>query len=172
MVSAECIGRQVNREKWPTNSWIVEIFDSVEILSIIIFTEAAIGYTLEYFIYATAFLNFMLPVWILYSVSQPENNKPIVQPICYNFLHLMLVQMPFLSIRLYMWIKYSQNASVFIMKNILHLVFFLHSQLYPFMIEAFKKKRYSPENDHNEGEPEIILTNRKCQTEEESIEIM
>lgn len=175
LVSAECIGRRVNHDKWPTNAWIIEIFDSVEILSIVIFTHYSIGYKLECIIYATAFLNFLLPVWILYSISQPDDrNGPlgIPQPLCYNFLHLLLVQMPFLGIRLYMWIKYDQNASVFIMKNILHLIYFMHSQLYPHLIEIYRKNKYSPESRVHEGEPEIIMTNRKGQLAEESVEIL
>lgn len=105
----------------------------------------------------------MLPLWVLYSVSQPDiDAKPlgIPQPVCYNLLHLMLVQMPFLGIRLYMWIVFNQNASVFIMKNVLHLIFFLHS-LYPYILEISKKNQYSPENCFDEDEPEILLTNRK-----------
>lgn len=170
MVSAECVGRQVDREKWPTNAWIVEIFDSVEILSIVISSNTKIGY-IEYLIYTTAYLNFLLPVWILYSLSQPDiNTKPmgIPQSVCYNFMHLILVQMPFLGIRLYMWVVFNQNASVFIMKNVLHLIFFVHS-LYPHIIEISKKNKYSPEGCQDEDEPEIILTNRK---HDNSIEIL
>lgn len=170
MVSAECVGRQVDREKWPTNAWIVEIFDSVEILSIVISSNTKIGY-IEYLIYATAYLNFLLPIWILYSVSQPDiDTKPmgIPQSVCYNFMHLILVQMPFLGIRLYMWVVFNQNASVFIMKNVLHLILFMHS-LYPHIIEISKKNKYSPEGCRDEAEPEIILTNRK---HDDSIEIL
>lgn len=162
LVSAECVGRHVDREKWPTNAWIVEIFDSVEILSIVISSNSDIGY-IEYLIYATAYLNFMLPLWILYSVAQPNTDSMpmgLPQPVCYNFLHLLLVQMPFLGIRLYMWAVFNQNASVFMMKNLLHIIFFLHS-LYPHIIEISKKNQYSPENCIDESEPEIILTNRK-----------
>ncbi|XP_050522487.1 uncharacterized protein LOC126895062 [Daktulosphaira vitifoliae] len=162
LVNAECFGRQINREKWPTNAWIVEIFDSVEILSIVISINVSLGY-IEYLIYATAFINFLLPVWILYSLSQPDfNSKPMgfPQPICYNFMHLILVQMPFLGIRLYMWVVYNQNASVFMMKNLLHMIFFLHS-MYPHVVEISKKNQYSPENGLIECEPEILLTNRK-----------
>lgn len=169
LVSAECVGRQVNREKWPTNAWIIEIFDSVEILSIVIASKSDIGY-IEYLIYVTAYINFMLPLWILYSVAQPDiDTKPmgLPQSVCYNFLHLMLVQMPFLGIRLYMWVVFNQNASVFIMKNLLHIIFFLHS-LYPHIIEISKKNQYSPENCIDETEPEIILTNRK---HEDTIEV-
>ncbi|XP_050433267.1 uncharacterized protein LOC126841063 [Adelges cooleyi] len=170
MVNAECFGRQLNRDKWPTNTWIVEIFDSVEILSIVISINYSLGYV-EYLIYATAFINFILPVWILYSLSQPDiDTKPmgLPQPICYNFLHLILVQMPFLGIRLYMWVVYNQNASVFMMKNLLHMLFFLHT-LYPHIIEISKKNQYSPENGIDEREPEILLTNRK---QEDTIEVL
>lgn len=169
-MSAECVGRQVDREKWPTNAWIIEIFDSVEILSIVISSDAQIGF-IEYLIYATAFLNFMLPLWILYSVSQPDiDTMPmgLPQPICYNLLHLMLVQMPFLGIRLYMWAAFNENASVFMMKNILHIIFFMHS-LYPHIIEISKKNHYSPENCIDEAEPGILLTNRR---HNESIEVL
>lgn len=169
LVNAECVGRHVNREKWPTNTWIFEIFDSVEILSIVISLDDNIGH-IEYLIYATAFLNFMLPLWVLYCVSQPDVDiKPmgLPQPVCYNFLHLILVQMPFLGIRLYMWVAFNQNASVFIMKNILHIIFFLHS-FYPCIVEISKKNQYSPENGHDEAEPEILLTNHK---NEEPIEM-
>lgn len=170
LVSAECVGRQVDREKWPTNAWIIEIFDSVEILSIVISTNDQIGY-IEYLIYATAFLNFMLPLWILYSVSQPNVDitpMGLPQSVCYNFLHLVLVQMPFFGIRLYMWCVFNQNASVFMMKNILHLIFFLHS-LYPYVHDISKKNNYSPENYGDEIEPEIFLTNHK---QEEPIELL
>uniref|UniRef100_A0A2S2QFZ6 Uncharacterized protein n=1 Tax=Sipha flava TaxID=143950 RepID=A0A2S2QFZ6_9HEMI len=162
LVSAECVGRQVDRERWPTNSWIIEIFDSVEMLSIVISTTAKIGY-IEYLIYATALLNFMLPLWILYSVSQPDiDTKPmgLPQPVCYNFLHLMLIQMPFLAVRLYMWFVFSENASIFMMKNILHLIFFLHS-MYPYLKDISMKNQYSPDNHVDEAEPEILLTNRR-----------
>lgn len=168
-MNAECVGRQVDREKLATNSWIIEIFDSVEILSIIISTQNKIGY-IEYLIYATAFLNFMLPLWILYSVSQPDIDiKPLgfPQSVCYNFLHLVLVQIPFLAIRLYMWVVFNENASVFMMKNILHIIFFLHS-LYPHIHEISKKNKYSPEN-RDQIEPEILLTNHK---RDEPIEIL
>lgn len=169
LISAECFGRQVDREKWPTNACIIEIFDSVEILSIIIASDVKIGY-LEYLIYITAFLNFMLPLWVLYNVSQPDiDTKPmgLPQPVCYNFMHLMLVQMPFLGIRMYMWIVFNQNASVFIMKNLLHLLFFLHS-LYPYIKDISKKNQYSPETRHDDV-PEILLTNRK---DDEPIELL
>lgn len=170
LINAECFGRQVNRDKWPTNACIVEIFDSVEILSIIIVAHIQIGY-IEYLIYATAFLNFMLPMWILYDVAQPDvDTKPmgLPQQVCYNFMHLMLVQMPFLGIRMYMWIVFNQNASVFIMKNLLHLLFFLHS-LYPHIKEISKKNHYSPETRRDEDEPEIFLTNRR---HDEPIEVL
>lgn len=171
LVSAECVGRQVDRDKWPTNAWIVEIFDSVEILSIVISSNTFdIGY-IEYLIYATAYLNFMLPLWILYSVAQPDiDPKPmgLPQSVCYNFLHLMLVQMPFLGIRLYMWAVFNQNASVFMMKNLLHIIFFLHS-MYPHIVEISKKNQYSPEDCLDETEPAIILTNRK---HEKPIEVL
>lgn len=162
LVNAECVGRQLDREKWVTNSWIIEIFDSVELLSIIISTNDQIGHV-PYFIYTLTFANFMLPLWILYRISQPDNEiKPmgLPQPVCYNFLHLILVQIPFLGIRLYMWIVFNHNASVFIMKNLLHIIFFLHS-LYPHIIEISKKNQYSPENCFDESSPEIILTNRR-----------
>lgn len=170
LVSAECVGRQVDREKWPLNTWIVEIFDSVEILSIVISSHFTIGY-IEYLIYTTAFINFMLPLWILYSVSQPDiDTKPmgLPQSVCYNFLHLLLVQIPFLGIRIYMWIVYNQNASVFMMKNVLHLILFLHS-LYPHIKEISNKNKYSPEMCPDEVEPEILLTNRN---HEEPIEVL
>ncbi|CAI6347006.1 unnamed protein product [Macrosiphum euphorbiae] len=170
LISAECFGRQVDRDKWPTNACIIEIFDSVEILSIVIASDVKIGF-LEYLIYITAFLNFMLPLWVLYNVSQPDvDTKPmgLPQPVCYNFMHLMLVQMPFLGIRMYMWIVFNQNASVFIMKNVLHLLFFLHS-LYPYIKEISKKNQYSPETCHDEAVPEILLTNRK---HDEPIELL
>lgn len=162
LISAECFGRQIDRNKWPTSSCIIEIFDSVEILSIIISSNNKIEY-LVYLIYITAFLNFMLPVWVLYSVSQSDVDiRPmgLPQPVCYNFMHLMLVQMPFLGIRMYMWIVFKQNASVFIMKNLLHILFFVHS-LYPYIKEFSKKNQYSPETYCGKDIPEINLTNRK-----------
>ncbi|VVC43022.1 CECR6/TMEM121 family [Cinara cedri] len=162
LVNAECVGRQLDREKWVTNSWIIEIFDSVELLSIIISTNHQIGHV-PYLIYTLTFANFMLPLWILYSISQPDIDiKPmgLPQPVCYNFLHLILVQMPFLGIRLYMWVVFNHNASVFIMKNLLHIILFLHS-LYPHIIEISKKNQYSPESFFDEANPEIILTNRR-----------
>jgi len=104
-------------------------------------------------------------------VSQPNVDitpMGLPQSVCYNFLHLVLVQMPFFGIRLYMWCVFNQNASVFMMKNILHLIFFLHS-LYPYVHDISKKNNYSPENYGDEIEPEIFLTNHK---QEEPIELL
>lgn len=67
-----------------------------------------------------------------------------------------------------MWVVFNQNASVFMMKNLLHIIFFLHS-LYPHIVEISKKNQYSPENCIDESEPEIILTNRK---HEDTIEVL
>lgn len=68
--------------------------------------------------------------------------------------------MPFLAIRLYMWIVFSENASVFIMKNILHIIFFLHS-MYPYLKDISMKHQYSLDKHLDEAEPEILLTNRR-----------
>lgn len=59
-----------------------------------------------------------------------------------------------------MWIVFSENASVFIMKNILHLIFFLHS-MYPYLKDISMKHQYSPDNRLDIAEPEILLTNRR-----------
>lgn len=49
-------------------------------------------------------------------------------------LHMLLIDVPYLVVRLYLWLVYHENASMFLMKNALSIVLSLRG-MFPDLIE-------------------------------------
>lgn len=90
-------------------------------------------------------------------------------------LHMVLVDVPFLSIRVYLWLAYRENASMFLMKNALSIFLCLRG-MYPDLVEftddyllASRKKRGDltsiiPQSvETRAGFEEIALSDKRMQ---------
>lgn len=117
----------------------IEILDTVSLLSVLLLpnTEDFLTGTLENAVITLAAFNFFLPVLALYKLSLCDfAAHPFSLPIAvfHNLLHLCLVDVPFLCVRVYLWVYYKQHASIFIMKNVFSIILVLRG-MYPDLVK-------------------------------------
>lgn len=114
----------------------IEVLDTVSLLSIILPPDddpEALNTTFIGVIIALAGFNFLLPTLILYKLSLSQSctdRFPLPLSVVHTLLHVYLIDMPFLGVRLFLWIKYHHNSSIFIMKNVFGIIFAIRS-IYP-----------------------------------------
>lgn len=115
----------------------IEIFDSVSMLAILMESTSDLSPTVKDLILALSSLNFLLPTIKLYQLSYNDfskNNYSFPITVIYMSLHMLLIDVPFLVVRLYLWLVYHENASMFLMKNALSIVLGLRG-MFPDLIE-------------------------------------
>lgn len=96
--------------------------------------------------------------------------------VVYNLLRLTLIDIPFLAVRLYLWMFYHQNASLFLMKNVFNIILVLRA-LYPDLV-ALSNDHFGSHNDKSVKEivdsrgifEEIVLNMDSDSRDEEGIE--
>uniref|UniRef100_A0A0A9Z017 Uncharacterized protein n=2 Tax=Lygus hesperus TaxID=30085 RepID=A0A0A9Z017_LYGHE len=112
----------------------IELLDSVALLSILLDDHPHdLTGGMKDLILGIAAFNFFLPALKLYQLSFPDktiDKRSLLVSVSYYILHLILIDIPFLSIRLYLWFAFGENASMFLMKNILNIILTLRS-MYP-----------------------------------------
>lgn len=116
----------------------IEVLDTVSFLSIIIAGSgeselSAMSTSFETLIVVLSGVNFLLPVLILYKLSLGDRSCdrwPISVSLLHTLLHICCIDVPFLGVRLYLWVQYHHNSSVFIMKNVFGIISSLRS-IYP-----------------------------------------
>lgn len=96
-------------------------------LSLLIVRETHLLYTFQFenFILGLSSVNFLLPSLALYklSVSGFGETYPLPLEIVYKVCHLFMVNIPYLSVRVYLWQYYSySDTSIFLVKNIYSIV--------------------------------------------------
>lgn len=119
----------------------IEIFDSVAFLSILL-EGTKMPSRFEDIILVVSTFTFFLPAISLYKLSLSNFASETVSlriTVLQNLLRLTLIDIPFLAVRLYLWIYYRQNASVFIMKNVFNIILVLRG-LYPDLSVLYRKK--------------------------------
>jgi len=103
----------------------------VSFLSLLIVKETHLLYTFtfESFILGLSSINLMLPAVGLYKLTVTSfGETPLLLEILYKFLHLFLVNIPYLSVRIYLWQYYSySDTSVFLVKNIYAIIALLRA---------------------------------------------
>lgn len=115
----------------------IEIFDSVAFLSILMEGPKNLSEPFKDVILILSAINFFLPSVKLYQLSFPDfsiHKMSLPITIIYLFLHMSCIDIPFLTIRLYLWLAYRENASMFLMKNILSILLTLRC-MYPELVE-------------------------------------
>lgn len=108
----------------------IEILDSVSFLTLLVTqvggepsTELTTAFCTTIIIISS--INFLLPILMLYKLSLGSRSClrfPVSINILHSFLHISLIDLPFLCVRLYLWFKFGHNASMFMMKNIFGII--------------------------------------------------
>ncbi|XP_066998090.1 transmembrane protein 121B [Anabrus simplex] len=140
----------------------LEVLDTVDFLAILfikdshkaVTLEEAIRYLDDTILILCSF-NFFLPALALYKLSLSDvTTETLFWPVTliYNLFHLCAIDIPFLVIRLYLWVGHGYNSSIFLMKNIFGIIFILRSA-YPDIVEVRKSYGIStvPDNSDTNG---------------------
>lgn len=87
---------------------------------------------MENYIIALASVNIMLPAVTIYKLSASNFGRTYNVPLetLYKVLHLLLVNLPFLAFRIYLWQMFSTDTAIFMIKNVYAIVAFTRS-IYP-----------------------------------------
>ncbi|XP_071444176.1 transmembrane protein 121B-like [Hetaerina americana] len=118
----------------------VELVDTISFLSILLVKDTT---TLEDFVVALTAINFLLPTLPLYALSISGFGAkpiPLILLLIRDLLHLFLLDIPYLVVRVYFWIAYQQDISMFLMKNVFGIVIIVRS-VYPDIIKILRKWR-------------------------------
>jgi hypothetical protein len=123
----------------------VEVFDSVTLLALLIFPHQEFNEIWSTFnkpIIILSSLNLVFPTITLFSLTLSDFGRRMSKitrlTVTNQALQLFLINIPFLYVRLYLWAKYKQDLSMFVVKNLCYIFLLSHS-LYPGMIRMFKE---------------------------------
>nr|XP_014289422.1 transmembrane protein 121B isoform X2 [Halyomorpha halys] len=118
----------------------IEIFDAVSMLATFMESKSDLSPAVKHLIISLSALNFVLPTIKLYQLSFNDftkNNYSLPVTVIYMSLHVLFIDVPYLIIRLYLWLAFGENASIFLMKNALSIVFGMRG-MYPDLREFHK----------------------------------
>jgi hypothetical protein len=109
-------------------------------------------------------INLALPALALYrlGLSEPSAEKAqarLLLPfsVLHDLVHLILVDVPFLGLRLYLWRAHNQHASVFMIKNVLGILLAIRS-IHPDISELIARRhRLHVEEQHNPQHNSLLL---------------
>lgn len=114
----------------------VEVFDSVTLFSLLVVPDTNILAirNLNHLIIVLSSLNLILPTLTLYSLSRSDFGRHLENVIeikvLHQLLHLLLINIPFLGVRIYLWAAFNYELSLFVVKNLCYIFMLVHS-LYP-----------------------------------------
>lgn len=142
----------------------IEVFDSVEMLDFLI-TMDLLSNSIENVVFILAAINFVLPTVSLYglNISNFGNDTvPASLPlrILHNILRLVLIDVPFFTVRLSIWIQH-REMTIFMMKNLFYILMALR-ELYLDLFMYFKPLKSVKPKSVTE---EIPLSNEQTQTD-------
>ncbi|KAF2357739.1 CECR6/TMEM121 family, partial [Trinorchestia longiramus] len=108
-------------------SYIFEIFDSITFLSMLFIEETNMifSFTFENTIIAFGCITLILPSVCLYNLSHSDYGRVeacAIMSFIYTMLHLFLVNVPYMSVRIYLWATMRQPVSIFLIKNIFYII--------------------------------------------------
>lgn len=107
-----------------TSSVTFDIFDTVDILDILFVEQSRIilSFSMEKAILATGLVNLFLPLIPLMVLSRTQFGEYRLREHIvdvYKILLMLVVNIPYIVIRLLLWNVYNRNISIFLMKNLL-----------------------------------------------------
>jgi len=121
------------------------ILFQVSFLSMLIVSQSGLVYSFafENFVIGLASLNLMLPSIGLYSLSASEFGKDWVVPLdaVYKLLHVIFINGAYLGVRVYLWLLFTPDTSIFIIKNIYSILIFFRD--IPADLQAIRRWVYA-----------------------------
>jgi len=145
----------------------VEVFDSATLLSLLIVPDRELNYlkimNFNKVIVVLSCINLILPTLTLYSMSMSDFGRRMTRvsklSVISQSLNLLVVNVPFLSIRLYLWATYNYELSLFVVKNACYIFLLVHS-LYPGMVRVYSKMKIRRDkvvatSDYDNGSIEV-----------------
>jgi len=107
-----------------------ELLDSMAFLSILVIREShlIVSYEFENAVLVFACANYFLPTVALYQLCLShfgQKDKTLDLNGVYNISHLLLVNIPYLAFRIYLWSGFGSDISMFVMKNVIAIVWSL-----------------------------------------------
>lgn len=159
------------------------VLDTVALLSVLLPTRnGRITEPPDYLLDIILFLgliNLLLPAIALHrlGLSEPTAEKcqtKLLLPfsVIHDLAHLILVDIPFLLVRGYLWIGHGQHTSLFMMKNVLGIIMTLRS-LHPDLSELVRRSRRlhveeKPNPQHNSllEMSDVRPENKPCEGQE------
>ena len=99
-------------------------------LSILVIREShlIVSYEFENAVLVFACANYFLPTVALYQLCLShfgQKGKSLDLNGVYNISHLLLVNVPYLAVRIYLWSGFGSDISMFVMKNVIAIVWSL-----------------------------------------------
>ncbi|XP_059097669.1 uncharacterized protein LOC131891977 isoform X1 [Tigriopus californicus] len=124
----------------------VEVFDSVTLLSLIIVQDKDSHFSkiwnFDGVIIVLSSLNLILPTLALYGLSMSDFGRNLERIVPIKVIHqlilLLLINIPFLGVRIYLWTVFNYELSLFVVKNLCYIFMLSHS-LYPGMVKVTKR---------------------------------
>lgn len=116
-----------------------ELLDSVSLLSLLVIRESHLIFTYEFesIVISFAVMNYFLPTIALYQFSLTDFgqvDRPLDLNGVYHLCHMVLVNIPYLAIRIYLWSGFGSDISLFIMKNVIAILWHLKDIIPDFVI--------------------------------------
>ncbi|KAK2187537.1 hypothetical protein NP493_162g02019 [Ridgeia piscesae] len=104
----------------------IDILDTTDFLEVIFIQESRIflTFSMHNTIIGVSCINLMLPTIPLLILSRTRYGRaemPKVVHTIYTVVYMLAVNLPMLVIRLLLWNVHSQNVSVFLIKNVIHI---------------------------------------------------
>lgn len=104
-----------------------EVFDSITFLSLLFVAETGMLFSFAYenAIIVFGCITLLLPNFCLYKLSHNDYGlikTNVTMSFVYKMLHLFLVNIPYMIVRIYLWSTMGQEVSIFLVKNVLHII--------------------------------------------------
>ncbi|XP_054270899.1 uncharacterized protein LOC128991750 [Macrosteles quadrilineatus] len=152
----------------------MEIFDGVAFLALQM-EEKVNESGFKDAVLVLSMFTFILPTLSLFKLSLLDfaSEKACLQvTVLQNVLRLTTVDLPFLAVRMYLWIYYRENASLFLMKNIFNIILISRTLCPDLKVLAEGHFGDDPQAGitHTDGENVSLNCDRKDELEEEASE--
>lgn len=133
------------------NEVTLDLFDGVEILENLFVDdiEFTVSISIKVVLLVLSSINFLLPAIALYDLHSPRPSKQITFKVIYKGFSLIILNIPYLIIRLILWHSYHKDISVLLMKNIIITVLNTEELLHYYFIERQTSNRSVTSQQHD-----------------------
>ena len=129
------------------NEVTLDLFDGVEILEnlFVYDIEFTVSIAIKVILLILSSINFLLPAIALYDLHSPPSSRRITFKVIYKACSLLILNIPYLIIRIILWRGYQKDISVLFMKNIIVTALNTDELLHYYFIERTSKQSTTPQ---------------------------